>query len=278
MEKTIICPTDFSDTANNATEYAAKLAQIIDAELVLVNVQKILAPLAAVSLNEGVGRNTRENTLLASNKLKEMSREINKIFKISATYEVDISTRSLAKTISDYEKKNSLIVMGTNGADNLTQFFGGTNTYNVIKQTKCPVLIVPENFPFGSYKNILYPISEEKINRLALNQFNDFIKYFDAQLTFLYVSKENTESSARTFNTLKEDVEIFFGEKFKLNFKKIFSENIDDAIDDYVVDNATDLLVMEMHPRSLLEKVFKKKPILATLSAIASYPIFVVHS
>jgi len=278
MEKIIICPTDFSDTANNATEYAAKLAQIINAELVLVNVQKIFAPIAAVSLNEGVGRNTRENTLLASNKLKEMSREINKIFNISATYEVDISTRSLAKTISSFENKNSMIVMGTNGADDLTQFFWGTNTYNVIKQTKCPVLIIPEDFPFGSYKNILYPISEDKINRLALNQFNDFIKYFDAQLTFLYVSRENTESSAKTFDTLKEDVEIFFGEKFKLNFERIFSENVDDAIDDYIVDNTTDLLVMEMHPRSLLEKIFKKKPILATLSAIASYPVFVVHS
>lgn len=278
MKTTIICPTDFSETANNATEYAAKLAQILNAELTLVNVQRIIPEAAAVSLSEGVARNTRENSLIASNKLKEMSIEINKMFKISTTYEVDITTKSLTKTISSLGKQSAMIVMGTNGADNLTQFFFGTNTYNVIKKTECPVLIVPEDLTFGTYKNILYPIIYEKVEGTALEQFYEFVKHFDAQFTFLHISKKDTENTLNAFNRLKEEVENFFEGKLKLTFKRVFAENVDDAIDDFIQENPTDLMVMEARHRNVIENLFQKKPLLATLSAIAPYPIYVVHS
>lgn len=39
--KKILCPTDFSETAQNAIAYAAKLAQTTEAMLVLFNVQSI---------------------------------------------------------------------------------------------------------------------------------------------------------------------------------------------------------------------------------------------
>ena len=39
--KKILCPTDFSDTAQNAVAYAAKLAQAMHADLTLLNVQSV---------------------------------------------------------------------------------------------------------------------------------------------------------------------------------------------------------------------------------------------
>ena len=39
--KTIIIPTDFSDCANNASEYAAKLAKSIDAKVLLLHVYHV---------------------------------------------------------------------------------------------------------------------------------------------------------------------------------------------------------------------------------------------
>ena len=44
MIKKIICPTDFSKASINAIEYAAKLAKVFNAELLLVNVQ-VVSPL-----------------------------------------------------------------------------------------------------------------------------------------------------------------------------------------------------------------------------------------
>ena len=82
MIKKIICPTDFSSVANNAIEYAAKLSQVFNAELMLFHVQ-VISPLQEVGIMLGMGNsNLRGDSRLVANRLKEMSAEINKMFKI----------------------------------------------------------------------------------------------------------------------------------------------------------------------------------------------------
>lgn len=276
MKTTIICPIDFSDSANNASEYAAMLAQVINAELILFNVQQIQFE-TAVSLGEGIGSRQRENSLWASNKLKQMSLDINKLYKIPTTYEVDITTKSLAKTIASAVTRNTMIVMGTNGPDNLKQFFGGTNSYKASMESECPLLIVPEDLSFEKYKNVLFPIFYGKIDRKALDQFYEFINFFDAQITFLYLTEENNTKTKKEFNEVKEEIETFLNKKLKHTIKTAFTDNIEDTLDDFILENQTDLLVMEERHRNVLQRFFQKKPILATLSAIAPYPILVVH-
>lgn len=278
MVKKIICPTDFSDAANNAAEYAAKLAQVLNAELLLVNVERILPVADVVSLGSGIDSNARENALLASGRLKEMSSEINKAFKISTNYEVDITARSLAKALSSLGKKNTMIVMGTNGADNLSQFYFGTNTYNVIKKAECPVLLVPENYSYGTYKNILYAFPYEEKGRHALNQLHEFLKNFNTQITFLHVSKKDSEISRDVFRAVKEEVEQYFDGNHNLEFKRIFSDDVSDAIDDFIQEHPADLLVMAARHKNVIESIFKKRSLLAKLSVIASYPILVFHA
>lgn len=278
MIKKIICPTDFSDAANNAAEYAAKLAQVLNAEVLLVNVERILPVAAVVSLGSGIDSNARENALLASRKLKEMSDEMNKTFKISTNYEVDITAKSLATALSSLGKKNTMIVMGTNGADNLSQFYFGTNTYNLIKKAECPVLLVPENYSYGTYKNILYAFPYEEKGRQALNQFYEFFKNFNTQITFLHVSKKDSEISQDVFRAVKEEVEQYFDGKHRLEFKRSFSDDISDAIDSFIQEYPADLLVMAARHRNVIESIFKKRSLLAKLSVIASYPILVFHA
>lgn len=276
MKTTIICPIDFTDSANNASEYAAMLAQVINAELMLINVQQIHFE-TAVSLGEGIGSKQRENSLWASNKLKQMSVDINKVYKISTTYEVDITTKSLSETIASAAKHNKMIVMGTNGPDNLKQFFGGTNTYKTSRESECPLLIVPEDLSFEKYKNILFPIIYGKIDRHALDQFYEFTRFFDAKITFLYITEENTNKTIKQFSEIKVEIETFLNGKLNYTVNITLTDNIDDTIDNFILENQTDLLVMEEQHRNIFERFFQKKPILATLSAIAPYPILVVH-
>ncbi|MES2285498.1 MAG: universal stress protein [Bacteroidota bacterium] len=276
MKTTIICPIDFTDSANNASEYAAMLAQVINAELMLFNVQQIHFE-TAVSLGEGIASDTRNNSLKASNKLKQMSVEINKMYNIPTTYEVDITTKSLSKTIASAVTQNTLIVMGTNGPDNLKQFFYGTNTYKASKESESPLLIVPEDLSFEKYKNIFYPIIYDNIDRIALEQFHEFAKFFEAQITFLYLSREDNEKSQKAFIGIKEEIKNSLDGKLKYNVDITFTDNIDDTIDDFILENQTDLVVMEERHRNILERLFLKKTLLATISAIAPYPIFVVH-
>lgn len=276
MKTTIICPIDFTESANNASEYAAMLAQAINAELLLINVQQIHFK-NAVSLGEGVASGTRNNSLIASNKLKQMSIEINKMYNVPTLYEVDITTKSLSKTIASAVTGKTIIVMGTNGPDNLKQFFFGTNTYKASKEAECPLLIVPEDLLFDKYKSIFYPIIYDKIDKIALEQFYEFAKFFEPQITFLYLTKENTDKNQKVFSGIKEEIKYSLGDKLKYNIELTFTDNIDDTLDDFILENKTDLVVIEERHRNILGRFFRKEPVLERISAISQYPIFVVH-
>ncbi|MGP8217406.1 MAG: universal stress protein [Bacteroidia bacterium] len=276
MIKRIICPVNFSDASVNATEYAAKLAQVFNVPLVLVNVEKIAPVTAAVSLGEGIGANIRENSLLASKRLSESAVQINKMFKISVDYEVDITTKSLAKTIASLGSESTMIVMGTNGADDMMQFFFGTNTYNVIKKSECPVLLVPENFTYKTYENILFAIPYREKSPNALEPFYEFADKFTAHITILHISEKDSDISRDVFNKDKNELEAIFNGKHKLTFKRAFSADIADAIEGYISTNSTDLLVMPSHHRNPAEILFRQKAV-KTLSDFPLCPMLVVH-
>lgn len=278
MIKKIICPVDFSEAATNAAEYAAKLAQILHAEVLLINIERIIPAAVAVSLGEGIGADSRENSRIASKRLREMSDDVNKMFKISSSYEVDITTQSLSTVLSAAGNERSMIVMGTNGIDNLSQFLFGTNTYNVIRKAECPVLLVPEKFSYGTYKNLLYAFTYEEKGRLALNQFYEFAKHFKAKITFLHISKKDTNISRDIFRASKEEIEKCFNGKEDLDFKRVFSDDVAEAIDQFMVEHQADMLVMAAHHRNLIEALFTKAPLMAGLSVTAYYPILVFHT
>ena len=275
MIKKIITPTDFSDAANNAIEYAAKLALVLDAELDLVNVQRIIPVASAVSPGDSLERNIKN---LNSKKLKELSEEVNKTFKVTCNYEMEMTTQSLSKTLAALGKEDTMIVMGTNGADGIGQFFFGTNTYNVIKKAECPVLLVPENYPYGTYQNILYAFTYEEKGKLALNQFYEFAKNFDTKITFLHVSKKDTSISRDVFNAAKEEVEEYFIENRSLDFKRVFANDVAGAIDEFTKENPVDLLVMAARQRNIIQSILKKRPILEGLGITTNYPLLVFHS
>jgi nucleotide-binding universal stress UspA family protein len=275
MIQKIICPTDFSKAATNAAEYAAQLAQIFDAKLFLLNVQRVIPEAAAVSMGEGIGAEARKNATQISNQLKQFSREIKNKFGIVTDYEVDITTKSLSNFLSTIpDEKDNVIVMGTNGFDTLWQFYFGSNTYNVIRKAGCPVLLVPENKKFRMYKNILYLVSSEDKEAKILISFLDFIKSFEVQVTYLFVQNENKKPENHDFlNFIKENVAKREYIQQKFNFKTIISDDEANAIENFAENNAIDLVVLKNQHRNLLENIFKKKAIIRELSMFANQPL-----
>ncbi len=71
-----------------------------------------------------------------------------------------------------YSENISLIVMGTNGASGLREFFMGSEAYRVVKNAPCPVLTIPGNWDRTDFDKVLFPI------RLIPNAID---KYFYAR-------------------------------------------------------------------------------------------------
>src|ERR1700742_796908 len=114
MIKKIFCPTDFSATANNAVNYAAKLAEALKAELVLMNIYQV--PLSYTGImGEAISNDPHENPQAASKTLEEKCNAIKSTYNIKVSFEVDFTTGSLAKSITHDADGETLIVMGTGG-------------------------------------------------------------------------------------------------------------------------------------------------------------------
>lgn len=278
MMKKIICPTDFSEPANNALEYAGKLAQVLKAAVHLVNVEKMQPQLDGnVSMAEGAGTSVKQKTSVAAGKLEQMATEVQETFSVPSSYEVDITTGSLSSAISELGKEGSMIVMGTNGADGLKQFLFGTNTYNVIRKTQCPVMLVPQNYSFEPYNNITFILVDALNNAGVLSSFFEFAGSFKAKITFVYVGERDPYREQDFFQGMPEEARKHFLEGDNLQFKSVFSDDTDQAVDDFIRENPSDLLVMVAHQRNAMERIFTKTPYLARFSATAYYPLLVFH-
>jgi nucleotide-binding universal stress UspA family protein len=134
--KTIIAPVDFSDASTNALSFAAELSKRASAHLIMVNMYE-----------------KREDDEEAKDKLKIVESDLKKAFGSKLACESSAMHGSFVTELKEIidRKKPDLIVMGTKGASGLKKILIGSNTVNVIKNTKVPVLVIPEVARFESF-------------------------------------------------------------------------------------------------------------------------------
>jgi len=272
--KKIICPTDFSEAANNAIEYAAKLAQKLNIELEILHVQLVSA---ANPISSGI--EACEYITPTSKVLEKMCVDIRKTFSIPCNHSIETTSKTLEKAITGKSDENNLIIMGTNGTDDLYQYFFGTNSHHVIEKSKCPVLVIPEGVTYGTIKKIIFAWDYGHESKTSFFQLNDLFKANDVEITFLHVSKEKNPVSDDVFRALKEDVHSYFGYKENIAFDRIYSEStgtFPDKIDEYMNDVKADLLTITFYDRGALRNIFHGT-IAKGLSEIAGYPLLVLH-
>lgn len=277
MIKKIICPTDFSVAATNAIEYAAELAQELNAELQLLNVQSLF-PVVAIP----VGMNINERVSDSSKSLAQTCYEINELFHIQSTYEIIATSEGLAKAISDEANENCLIVMGTNGVDSMYQDFFGSNTYQLIKKAKCHVLMVPEKVTYGIISKIVFAWSYETNYPVLISMLNELISIFNPKIiftpliTFLHVSEQPSSMGNEKFLLLKKEIGFEIKEKIKIEFEEIISDDIPESINNYMEKSESDILMMAVMDRELIGNIFHRS-VSKKITQIAEYPFLVMH-
>lgn len=272
--KKIICPTDFTSTGNNAIEYSAKLAQKINAELELLNIH-LLSPLdPMVTL-----MNTEENVSLKTKTLIKTCEEITNIYNVTCSSNVETTNKSMETSVGTEALENNLIVMGTNGTGDIYQYFFGTNTYHVIKKSKCPVLMIPEGVVYGDLKKIVFAWDYTKNNEASFIQLKNLVKIYNSEIIFVHVSDLKTKIGDDLFIDLKDKVLEHFGNEAKISFDQIYlkdDETITEKIDSYTIKVNADLLAVTYYDRGTFLNLFHGA-IIKDFSEIAEYPLLVLH-
>jgi nucleotide-binding universal stress UspA family protein len=270
--KKILCPTDFSETAHNAIAYAAKLAQATNCQLTLLNVQSVF-DFTPAEIMRG-----KEMTLAGiAAQLESQSREITRGFKISCYAEVESSFSKLSSIIHEKAQGYDLIVMGTDGPDDLYQFFGGSNTYNAIVKSEIPLLLIPAGCTYSTIETMVYAYDYLRERNLPLTRLVPFIKAVNCKLTVLQVMEEAYSKEAEDdLKELQFIIRNFYGDDLNFEYDTIRSSEVAESIDIYIHKNQPDALALCSVHRNLIQNIFHKS-IIKNISTISDYPVFVFH-
>lgn len=141
--KKILCPTDFSDPANEGLKTANELALHFSAQLIVVHVVSTIPGVPASTALTGFHELEALNELdraaketIASDAEKYVDNRVNSHLMVINGNAADEIARVAA------EEKVDLIVIATHGHGGWRKFFFGSVTDKVAKLSTCPVLLI----------------------------------------------------------------------------------------------------------------------------------------
>ena len=142
---TVLCPIDFSDASRAALCYGAAIADHFGARLMVLTIEDPL--LAEVAATTGLAPSLRSETerelrKLLAETLPERDRGANRI-------EMRVAAGKPAAQILDAatDLHAELIVMSSHGRSGVRKMFFGSTTERVLRETRVPVLVTPEEYP-----------------------------------------------------------------------------------------------------------------------------------
>lgn len=141
--RNVLVPIDFSDPSRHALHWAVELAGRYGARLTLLNVY----PVPGYVLPDGFVTAGPEVLNEIESKTKQSLRELAAQLQEAGDLPIDIATAvgQSSTEILRYAEQHDvdLIVMGAHGRTGLALMLLGSTTDKVVRQARCPVMVVP---------------------------------------------------------------------------------------------------------------------------------------
>ncbi len=275
----ILCPVDFSDTSLNAIEFAARIADKYKASLTLLHV--FTEDDFAKSLDEKDKDLLTYKELLerAKKKLKTLSDTIIKSKDFSNPVQCDnrLEMGILDEIIVAFarEEKIGLIVIGTTGISQINLTYIGSNTRKIIEESEIPVLSIPQQATYNSFRKIVYATDLKDADKVALQEVVSFATIFDGRINVVHVNSKYGALSSILFEETITDLTSFI-QYNKIRFQRIEGE--DDpgfALEKYMDTEQADLLVLLTRHRNFFENIFHKS-LSKRIGYITKHPLLII--
>ena len=273
--KKIICPTDFSPASLNAVEYAAKLCQVTGAELELLNIQSAM-PYQLVLPSTPRKKEIDQAIPVLTHELEKLSNEVNKAYHISCFFDIETSTFPLEEAIAMKAEEQTLVVAGTNGADDTFQRFAGSHAFGMTKHVSAPLLVIPENFSFGTLRRLVYAWDYNPVDRNFLAFLKQFSDALHVKTDLVHVSRYETDVSKKIWSYMKNVAKEIFSDDQVVEFHRIVSTDVRGSLDKYMEETQSNVLAMRIHHGTLVKKIFHHNAGDATRD-LPPYPVLVLH-
>ena len=255
--KRILVPTDFSPFAYYAAEVAAGLAKRTGARIFLLHA--IEMPRYSVNDRFDEMSDTTEGLFV----LKRAKQEFEKLIAQPFFKEVDVAEviqwEGVFETISEKAKEYEidLIVMGSQGASGVKEFFIGSNTEKVIRTAPCPVLTVKDRIQDFNPKEVVFASNFYGESQRNFENLAKVIDLFGAKVNLLKVvtpaNFETTEYSRRLMHDFAEAAGL---KDYTVN---IYNEMVvEQGIHKFASEMKADVVAIETHGRTGLAHFFRQ--------------------
>jgi len=253
--KKIIAAVDFSSVSKNAAHYAADLAAQINAELLLANVVEI--PISMVGMPEtsyaidNVIEDSEQELLLLSTELAKYVKGRIKISTCNLAGSMAYSLEELAK------KENAFcIVIGTDSMAAGEHLLVRNHALAAAHGVNIPVLIIPPETSCKEIKSVVLASDLRGCENIrALQTLKDWIRPFNIKLDVLNVvdGTQPTSESVTCSRTLLNELS-----EFNPEYHFIDNNKVKEAVEDYIDQHHSDLLVIMPGRHGFLDGLFHK--------------------
>ncbi len=248
--KTIIVATDFSSSALNASMYAVRMAELIDADILLFNVFEVIPHYNEIVIDMNVDDlkkvAVRDMELFKEEVIKLSNTKINITTDVSLGIFID-EVNEICKSIQPY-----MIVMGSQGKTATERIIFGGHTGNLLKNCEWPLVTVPLTANFSAIQNIGIAYDFEKeIDEALIDEIKLLADDFNANIHILNAAKEDEFDG--NFIILSRTLEKMLSPN-SVNYHFVEGEHVNESIMDYAAKNNIDLLIVMPKHKSLWEK------------------------
>jgi nucleotide-binding universal stress UspA family protein len=267
--KTILVPTDFSDNASNALDYAIGLARHIQGRIILFHNSDIPVTYSGTNLFSagdlalgsdplvpGAALVNPELEKIYQERLDQLARQVSLQTGDSVAFTTRYQWGSLTDNLNDIirQEQVDLVVMGTKGATSFLDRLIGTTTAAVLQEAHQAVLVIPLAARFKIPRKIALAADLENDEQVFLPQVLAFGRLFQATIALVHVHQQRPLDQSRQEQLLAE-LRRRFPEQ-ALPLVTLEEENIAQGLEAFVRDQQADLIAVGTHEHSFLASLF----------------------
>src|SRR5690554_3190931 len=244
----ILVPTDFSENANKAFEFAKRIASSNQGTLTLLYAYYNVYDFAAQSSSIFV-----QIEEIARQAMKEISSDGGT--ESIVNHKIVHGSIVTAVTSTAYRENYDLIIMGTQGASGIKKALIGSNTAHVIKDSKIPVLVVPFASTYEKIREMVVSVEWSPTDKKFFEKLFRITQSWNLPLRTLHVKTKENEGSAGPHPDLED-----FLKKLQPDIEHltITATNISEGINQYLKEGNQYLLVMFSKHKPFFEHLLAK--------------------
>lgn len=264
MIKSILLPTDFSDTATNAAHYGAAWCKDHNLKLNLLHAMHV--PLidanAPITLAETMMKTERTKTTI---QLKELAAKLVERYGVQVSIHADFGLGSDSILEKSMELGVDTVVMGTSGQSGFMQALLGSVTAAVVGRSLVPVLAVPKDAVYRGFNVAVFGNDNGEPVVKELKKTYTLLQKHDARLDVVSVHQGRDEYAQK-----------IVCEEGGIREVSVWASTAAEGLKTYINNEDASLLILKHRDRNFIKDLFHKSTTKELLKE-SSIPMYIYN-